>query len=177
MFPFPNGQLGFYRLIRRIGGGGMGDVYLAEDERMGITRQVAIKMIRAEVDPYPDQAATQDAERLFRREMQAITRLDHPGILPLYDFGEARVEETILTYMVMPFRPEGSLANWLPKREATQPLNWEEAASFVKQAAQALQHAHEHGLIHQDVKPANFLLRACSDQDLPDLLLADFGIV
>src|SRR5258707_1154477 len=177
MFPFSSVQLGAYRLIRRIGGGGMGEVYLAEDTRMGFARQVAIKTIRAEVDPYPDQIATKDAERLFRREMQAITKLDHPYILPLYDFGEERVDDTILTYMVMPFRPEGSLANWLQKQSATRSLSLEEAAHFVGQAAQALHHAHSHGLIHQDVKPANFLIRDRSDQALPDILLADFGIV
>ena len=177
MFPFSSGQLGAYRLIRRIGGGGMGEVYLAEDTRMGFARQVAIKTIRAEVDPYPDQAATKDAERLFRREMQAITKLDHPYILPLYDFGEERVDDTVLTYMVMPFRPEGSLANWLQKQSATRSMSLEEVAHFVGQAAQALHHAHSHGLIHQDVKPANFLIRDRSDQALPDILLADFGIV
>jgi serine/threonine protein kinase len=177
MFPFSSGQLGAYRLIRRIGGGGMGEVYLAEDTRMGFARQVAIKTIRAEVDPYPDQAATKDAERLFRREMQAITKLDHPYILPLYDFGEERVDDTILTYMVMPFRPEGSLANWLQKQSATRSMSLEEVAHFVGQAAQALHHAHTHELIHQDVKPANFLIRDRPDQALPDILLADFGIV
>ncbi len=175
MFPFPQGKIGHYHLVRRIGGGGMGEVYLAEEQRMGITRKGAIKTIRAEINQYPDQAAIRDAERLFRREMQAITTLDHPGILPLYDFGEELIEETLLTYMVMPFRPEGSLASWLHKQE--KPLSLEETTHFIGQAAQALQHAHEHGLIHQDVKPANFLLRDRSDQALPDLLLADFGIV
>jgi eukaryotic-like serine/threonine-protein kinase len=177
MLPFPGGQLGSYRLVSRIGGGGMGEVYLAEDKRMGFTRQVAIKMIRAESDIYPDQAANQDAERLFRREMQVIATLDHPFILPLYDFGEERVGDTFLTYMVMPFRPEGSLANWLQKHTATRFLSLEETAHFVEQAAQALQHAHDHNLIHQDVKPANFLIRNRSGQVLPDILLSDFGIV
>ena len=107
--------------------------------------------------------------------MQAIIRLDHPGILPLYDFGEVQIEDTLLTYMVMPFRAEGSLANWLHKQKRR--LSLQETSTFIGQAAQALQHAHEHGLIHQDVKPANFLLRNRSDQPLPDLLLADFGIV
>ncbi len=177
MFPLSNGQLGSYRLIRRIGGGGMGEVYLAEDTRLGLARQVAIKTIRAEVDPYPNQAAAQDAERLFKREIQVIARLDHPFILPLYDYSEVRIDNTILTYMVMPFRPEGSLANWLQKRDPTTPLSVEEAVHFVEQAAQALHYAHSHNLIHQDVKPANFLMRDRSDQALPDILLSDFGIV
>ncbi|HLI68422.1 MAG TPA: serine/threonine-protein kinase, partial [Ktedonobacteraceae bacterium] len=165
---------GPYRLIRRIGGGGMGEVYLAEDTRLGVARQVAIKMVRTEAD---SQAGANETERLFKREMQAIARLDHPYILPLYDFGEERSENVIITYMVMPFRSAGSLADWLNKRDPEKPLNPEEAAHFISQAAQALQYAHAQGLVHQDVKPANFLIRERSDQPLPDIQLSDFGIV
>ena len=176
MFSLSNQQLGTYRLIRRIGGAGVGDVYLAEDERTDITRQVAIKTIRAEFDTYPEKDTTREAERLFRHEMQMVTQLDHPLILPLYDFGEEQIGDTMLTYTVTPFCPEGSLANWLQKREEKEPLSLEETAHFVGQAAQALHHAHTHELIHQDVKPANFLLNDRSNQALPDILLSDFGV-
>ena len=99
----PEGHLlGHYRLVRRIGSGGMGEVYLAEDTR--INRQVAIKVVRAETDVYPNAVATQDASRLFHREMRAIAVLDHPHILPLIDFGEEKDGKSILTYMVMPLR-------------------------------------------------------------------------
>ena len=82
----PEGRLlGHYRLVRRIGSGGMGEVYLAEDTR--ITRQVAIKVVRAEAEAYPDPAAMQDVARLFQREMQAITMLDNPHILPQDRYG------------------------------------------------------------------------------------------
>ena len=171
-------HIGNYQLLRPMGSGGMGEVYLAEDTR--IHRQVAIKVIREEVAPYPDANTSKEAARLFQREMKAISQLDHPHILPLFDFGEETVNRTKLTYMVMPFRQEGSLADWLQERGSAQMLSPQEVAHFVSQAADALQHAHDHQLVHQDVKPSNFLMRRRSGHpshpDLPDLLLADFGI-
>ncbi len=168
-------RLGNYQLLRPMGSGGMGEVYLAEDTR--IHRQVAIKVIREEVAPYPDASTIKEAARLFQREMKAISQLDHPNILPLFDFGEETVNQTKLTYMVMPYRQEGSLADWLQKRSSAQLLSAQEVAYFVSQAADALQHAHDHQLIHQDVKPSNFLIRGRSGHPShPDLLLADFGI-
>jgi len=168
-------QLGRYRFQRLLGSGGMGEVYLATDTI--INRQVAIKVIRADVAPYPDANATQEAARLFQREMKAIAALDHPHILPLYDYGESRVNDETLTYMVMPYRPEGSLTSWLQRRGRTEPLSPQEVTFLVDQAASALQHAHSRQVIHQDVKPANFLIQ--SDEEYlsrPNLLLADFGV-
>jgi eukaryotic-like serine/threonine-protein kinase len=167
-------KIGRYRLLQRIGSGGMGEIYLAEDTQMN--RQVAMKIVRGEIGPYPDPVTMQDAARLFQREMRAITMLDHGSILPLFDFGEEKVNTTVITYMVMPFRKEGSLADWLQRREQTQKLTPQEVAYFIRQAADALQHAHDRGLVHQDVKPSNFLVRDRSGDMLPDLLLADFGI-
>ncbi|HEX7736362.1 MAG TPA: protein kinase [Ktedonobacteraceae bacterium] len=167
-------QLGHYRLMQHIGGGGMGEIYVAQDTR--IERQVALKVVRSEVAPYPDAAATADMQRLFLREMQAITRLDHPRILPLYDFGEERDGNNVVTYMVMPYRPEGSLNDWLQKRGSVARLSFQDVAYFIGQAAEALQHAHDHALIHQDVKTSNFLVRDHPGLPLPDLLLSDFGI-
>src|SRR5712692_4888033 len=94
-------QLNQYRLLRLIGRGGMGEVYLAEDAR--INRQVAIKVVQAEATGYPDAKATQEAARLFQREMKVITALDHPRILQIFDYGEENINRTTLTYMVMPF--------------------------------------------------------------------------
>ncbi len=168
-------QLGRYRFQRLLGSGGMGEVYLATNAT--INRQVAIKVIRADVAPYPDANATQEAARLFQREMKTIAALDHPHILPLYDYDESRVNNETLTYMVMPYRPEGSLTSWLQRRGKAEPLSPQEVASLVDQAASALQHAHNRQVIHQDVKPANFLIQ--SDEEYlsrPNLLLADFGV-
>ena len=173
--PLEGLQLGHYRLTRLIGSGGMGEVYQAEDTR--IARQVAIKVVRSDAEPYPDAEASREANRLFQREMRAITVLDHPHILPLFDFGEENVNKTALTYMVMPLRHEGSLTDWLQRRGNAEKLSLQDIAYFISQAADALQHAHDHQLIHQDVKPSNFLIRNKKDDpNHPDLLLADFGI-
>src|SRR5260370_21556811 len=109
-------QNGRYRLLRLIGKGAMGQVYLAEDTR--IQRQVAIKVIQTEAQPYSGDEATREAVRLFHREAQTIARLNHPHILPLFDFDEASSDGTTPTYMAMPVCPQGSLAEWLRQRTA-----------------------------------------------------------
>jgi serine/threonine protein kinase len=168
-------QLGRYRLSRLLGSGGMGEVYLGEDTH--IRRQVAIKVTRAEATPYPNSEAAKQATRLFQREVRAIAMLDHPYILPLFDYGEQETETTSLTYMVMPYREEGSLSTWLRQRSEKQTLSPQEVAHFIHQAASALIYAHRHQIIHQDVKPSNFLIRNNeTNSQLPDLLLADFGV-
>jgi len=172
--PLETLQNGRYRIIHPLGSGSMGEVYLVDDTR--INRQVAIKVIRTEAAPYPDSNTTQDAARLFEREAKAIARLNHSNILPLYDFGEEIVNGTPLTFMVMPYCPDGSLTTWLQARGSNQPLALQDVAHFLNQATDALQHAHDNGIIHQDVKPQNFLLRGNKNANLPDLLLADFGI-
>ena len=168
-------QIGRYRIVRFLGSGGMGEVYLAEDAR--IEQQVAIKVIRAEVSPYPNKEANQEAARLFQREAKAIAKLDHPHILPLYDYGEQPLGNLTVIYLVMPYRREGSLSDWLRHRNQAGLLSPQEVAHVISQAASALQHAHDQQVIHQDVKPANFLIRHRPEQPTrPDLLLADFGI-
>ena len=77
-------QINHYRILRLLGSGGMGEVYLAEDAR--INQQVAMKVSRTEAVPYPNSSTAQDAVRLFRREARAIARLDHPYILPLFNY-------------------------------------------------------------------------------------------
>ncbi|HLJ36507.1 MAG TPA: serine/threonine-protein kinase [Ktedonobacteraceae bacterium] len=174
--PFDGMQLGRYFLQRLIGSGGMGEVYLAEDTR--IKRQVAIKVIRSEMAPYPDAEATREANRLFEREARAIASLDHSHILTLFDFGESIVNDHTLTYMVMPYYGEGSLGTWLRLRsnDGSQALSLEVTIQILEQAADALQYAHNQQIIHQDVKPQNFLIRGWKDAGVPDLLLTDFGI-
>src|SRR5947209_3712740 len=168
-------HLGPYRLLRLLGSGGMGEVYLAEDPRIG--QQVAIKVIRSEGIAYPESESAKEAIRLFDREAKAIARLDHPNILPLYAYGEETLHDTPLTYLVMPYRKDGTLASWLRQRGSAALLTPAEMAPLVQQAADALQHAHDQQVIHQDIKPTNFLIRLRPDHpNRPDLLLADFGI-
>lgn len=168
-------QLGQYRLLRPLGSGGMGEVYLAEDAR--INQHVAIKVSRSEATPYPHSSTAQDAVRLFQREAKAIARLDHIHILPLFSYGEENVNGMTLIYIVMPYRREGSLSNWLQQRSDNTLLSVQDVVYCISQAADALQYAHENQIVHQDVKPSNFLLRTNKEHPhLPDLLLADFGI-
>ncbi len=164
-------QLGNYRLLRLIGSGGMGEVYLAEDSSSN--RQVAIKVVRTELTTH---VSSTEAMRLFWHEAKAIALLDHPGISPLYDYGEQGVNGAMLTYLVMPYHEEGSLANWLQKGGAAH-LSLQGVEQIVQQAAAALQYAHDHQVVHQDVKPSNFLMRISKGNPKRfDLLLADFGI-
>src|SRR5438876_2396783 len=99
--PLEGLRIGRYHIIRLLGSGGMGEVYLAEDAR--IEQQVAIKVIRGEVSPYPHAQGAKDAARLFQREAKAIAKLDHPHILPLFDYGEEIMDGMTLIYIVMPF--------------------------------------------------------------------------
>ena len=163
-----------YHRMRLLGSGGMGEVYLMQDSR--VSRQVAIKVIRSEVPAYPDRDTITDATRLFQREARAIAALEHSNILPLYDFGEETRDGTTITYMVMPYCADGSLQDWLRQRSNSL-LPPRTVAYLIEQAAEALQYAHDHGVIHLDVKPSNFLLRGNKkNPEHPTLLLADFGI-
>jgi eukaryotic-like serine/threonine-protein kinase len=168
-------QLGHYRLLRLLKSGGMGEVYLAVDTLL--ERQVAIKVIHAGTLRYAGTEAAKDAARLFLREAQAIARLDQTNILPLYDSDEQIVEGISLMYMVMPYRQEGSLADWKRAHFGNQLLPLAAVERIVEQAALALQHAHDRQIIHQDVKPSNFLVQgnAAYPSEL-HLQLADFGV-
>lgn len=169
-------RLGRYQLLRQVSSGGMGTIFLAQDSHM--PRQVAVKVVRIDSDLQQNSASSQQMERPFYREIEAISRLDHPHILPIFDFGKEKIDEATYIYLVMPFRAEGSLAEWLRNHQSNERLSVAETAVLLLQAAEALQHAHDHGIVHQDVKPSNFLLRSRTSQPdaLPDLLLTDFGI-
>jgi TolB-like protein/tetratricopeptide (TPR) repeat protein len=142
-------------MIRReLGAGGMAVVYLAEDSRHG--RTVAVKVLRAEL------AAALGPER-FLREIQIAAGLRHPHIVPLYDSAEADG----LLYYVMPHVEGESLRDRL-RRERQLPVN--DALGIAREVADALAHAHGHGLVHRDIKPENILLEG------GHALVADFGI-
>lgn len=163
--------IGGCRIIRRLGGGGMGEVYLAE--QMSLQRQVAIKLVRPELEVTVSGASV--SER-FAREARAIAAMEHPHILPVYDYGE----KDGLAYLVMAYAPHGSLQEALtpgnPNFRFALPVSLELTGTMLEQAAQALQHAHDRGVLHRDIKPANFLLRAPDASGGIHLLLADFGL-
>jgi eukaryotic-like serine/threonine-protein kinase len=165
-------ELGGCRLIRKIGEGGMGEVYLAEQIKVG-NRQVAVKVMRPDPGAYSMDVA-EDAKRRFEREAATLGALEHPNILPIYDAG---VEDDYF-YIVMQYAPDGSLADCIrgrSRRTLTLPLDAGITVDIVTQVASALQFIHSKKLVHRDVKPANVLT-----QESPDahwrMLLADFGV-
>ncbi|HEY0755892.1 MAG TPA: serine/threonine-protein kinase [Ktedonobacteraceae bacterium] len=170
--------LGKYRIRGFYRQGGMADIYEATDE--SLNRRVAIKLLRIEdFSSSSDLPTRQKLQRQFQSEIRIIAAFDHQHILVLHDHKEDFSVEPPLIYMIMPFQQQGSLAEWLKKRKQTgqPPLSFTEACRLVTQAAEALQYVHEHDIVHQDVKPQNFLLRDSTHQlNLPDILLSDFGI-
>lgn len=190
--------LGGYKLTRLLGSGGMGAVYLAEDQSIG--QQVAMKVIRSDGDEYGSSQGEEWAADRFKLEARAVAKLDHLHILPLYRYGEEETLSGRRAYMVMQYRPEGSLWDWLRRRAGVSsaasmamapalpeglpsswPLSLEETADYLRQAASALQYAHDQGIVHRDIKPANFLLRfdqkgASNADHHAFLLLSDFGL-
>ena len=145
---------GRYTIERELGQGGMATVYLAHDIKHD--RKVAIKVLR------PELAAVIGAER-FLAEIRTTANLQHPHILPLHDSGDA---DGVLFY-VMPFVEGVSLRDRI-SREHQLPLG--DAVRIAGEVADALQYAHEHGVIHRDIKPENILLHG------GHALVADFGI-
>jgi len=146
---------GRYTIEREIGQGGMATVYLAHDARHD--RRVALKVLR------PELAAVVGGER-FLVEIRTTANLQHPHILPLFDSGEA---DSFL-YFVMPYIEGENLRDRITKEKQ---LGVDEAVAIARKVADALDYAHERGVVHRDIKPANILL---SDRGEP--LVADFGI-
>jgi serine/threonine protein kinase/streptogramin lyase len=154
-------RLGAYEIIERIGSGGMAEVYRAK-QRTAFDREVAIKVIRK---GYADD---EDFRARFLREARAISHLAHLNILPLIEFGEGGENDEML-FLVMPYVAGGTLRDRIKKQGGPLPLR--DTARIFSQLCEALEHAHQHGLIHRDIKPSNVLL-----QDGRNVLLADFGI-
>jgi hypothetical protein len=145
-----------YRIIRMLGRGGMGAVYLARD--LTLDREVAIKVVSTSTD-------SRERYDRFRREAKTAAKLSHPNIVPLHAFGEIEG----MPYFVMGYVRGESLAARL-RREGR--IAEEEARRVIGEIAQALDHAHRLGVVHRDVKPDNVLL----DDETGRALLTDFGL-
>jgi serine/threonine-protein kinase len=155
-------QLGQYRLISRLGAGGMGEVYLAEHCMLG--RRCAIKVIR------PEQAGDARVLARFEREVRMTARLSHWNTIEIFDFG--RTEDGAL-YYAMEYLPGLSLENII---EQHGPMPAERVIHLLRQICQSLREAHGLGLIHRDIKPANlFAAQRGGMYDVAKLL--DFGLV
>jgi tRNA A-37 threonylcarbamoyl transferase component Bud32 len=149
-----------YMLLRRLAFGGMGEVWEGTD--VVLDRAVAVKILRAEL-------ADDDAfRRRFRAEARTAGRVPHPGIAAVFDYGETVVAGKGLAYLVMELVPGEALSAILAREGA---LGTDRTLDVVAQAARALHAAHERGVIHRDVKPANLMVT-------PDgrVKVTDFGI-
>jgi serine/threonine-protein kinase len=155
-------KLNQYRLVKLIGSGGMGDVYLAEHQMM--KRPCALKLIR------PDKAADARALARFTQEVQSTAKLSHPNTIEIYDYG--RTDDGTF-YYVMEYLPGMSLQDLI---ERYGPMPAERVIFLLRQACGALAEAHASGLIHRDLKPANIFSASRGGRfDVAKLL--DFGLV
>jgi serine/threonine-protein kinase len=150
----PGSLVGPYRVLEMIGAGGMGEVYLAHDTRLD--RQVALKVLRG-----ADPAGV--ARQRLHREAQAAARLNHPGIAAIHDV----LDEGDRCFIVMEYVEGQSLNAMLDAR-----LSVVQAVGIAAQVADALAYAHERGVIHRDVKPANVRVRPDGSAKLLDLGIA-----
>lgn len=153
--------VGEYTILDELGRGGMGVVYRARDRRLN--RIVALKMIRSW-----DDADEREVKR-FRVEAEAVARMQHPGIVQIFEIGEwqSRPDEPPLPYFTMEYCPGGTLSRKLSKN----PVAPKQAAEWLEQIARAIAAAHDAGIVHRDIKPGNILFGA--DQVLK---VTDFGL-
>ena len=151
---------GKYEILHRLGAGGMGEVYLAEDRSLG--RKVAVKRL------LPMGRGSRAGIERFLREARAIAALDHPGVITIYELETEGVDP----YLVMEYL-EGEDLGTLVRREG--PLELEKALEIVKAVGEALAYAHKRGIVHRDVKPSNILLDKKGSPKLLDFGLAQVG--
>jgi transcriptional regulator with GAF, ATPase, and Fis domain len=157
--------VGSYRLVRALGSGGMGEIWLASHRLL--VRPAAVKLIRHDVAPG---AAREQLVRRFEREAHVTAGLRSPHTVQLYDFG---VTDSGSFYYVMEYL-EGLDLHRLVKRFGSQPAA--RVIAFLRQACRSLAEAHERGLVHRDIKPANmFVTRLGTEYDYVKIL--DFGVV
>ena len=154
-YPLPS-RIGHYTVIRVLGHGGMGVVYLAE--QAALKRQVALKVIRHGVNATPAEVAR------FRAEAEAVARLQHPNIVQIHEVGDSGG----VYYLVLEYVEGGSLDRHL----AGTPQEPRAAARLIETLASAVHHAHRRGILHRDLKPANVLIDAQGQPKVTDFGMA-----
>jgi serine/threonine protein kinase len=143
-----------YHILERLGEGGMAEVYKAID--LNLDREVAIKFLRTDPKNF------EKSRKRFEIEAKALAKLDHPNIVRVLDYGDYQGRP----YLVMEYIPSGNLKQHLGK-----PMPWKQACSIIIPIAKALQYAHDHHILHRDVKPSNILMKADGTP-----MLTDFGV-
>ncbi|MFD5182410.1 protein kinase [Streptomyces sp. NPDC058372] len=151
---------GRYRLTRRLGRGGMAEVFAAEDVRLG--RTVAVKLLRSDLAEDPVSKAR------FTREAQSVAGLNHHAVVAVYDSGEDRVGNSTVPYIVMEIVEGHTIRDLLVNAEAPGP---EQALIIVSGVLEALAYSHQHGIVHRDIKPANVIITHAGA-----VKVMDFGI-
>jgi serine/threonine protein kinase/tetratricopeptide (TPR) repeat protein len=157
--PLEGDRFGPYRVVRLIGEGGMGSVYLAEQSRP-IHREVALKVVKLGMD-------TQQVVARFESERQALALMDHPNIAHVYEAGTSELGRP---YFVMEYVNGVPVTNYCDEHL----LSTRERLELFGQVCLALQHAHQKGVIHRDIKPSNVLVTVQDDKPFPKVI--DFGI-
>ena len=155
----PGSQIGRYKLLSILGEGGMGIVYLAEQEGQ-IKRKVALKVIKPGMD-------SKRVVRRFETERQALALLDHPNIAQVY---EAGTTESGRPYFVMEYVNGSPITEYCDRHR----LSIEERLILFREVCAGLQHAHQKGIIHRDIKPSNVLVSVGGDRAIPKII--DFGV-
>ncbi len=150
-------QIGRFTIVRFLGGGGNGLVYLATDSNL--KRDVALKV------PRPETFLTPELRSRFVREGQAVAPFKHPNLVPVHEAGEANA----IPYLVSEYCPGGTLADRLRNRRGG--IGFEEAAELIGQLAAGVQYIHDNQVIHRDLKPGNILF---DDAGIPRI--TDFGL-
>ena len=151
---------GRYELLELIGVGGMADIYKARD--ITEDRVVAVKILKTEF------AASEDFMRRFRNESKAIALLSHPNIVKIYDVGFTEK----LQFIVMEYIDGINLSEYISKQGV---LKWKDVVHFTMQILKALQHAHDRGIVHRDIKPQNVMLLADGTIKVMDFGIARFN--
>lgn len=168
-----------FEIIKRIPGGGMGEIQLARDLYKN-NAYVVLKFMKTQnvSDDPAELAKFEKARERFTREIQIAMKLDHPHILPFLGYGYMLHAGNRQLYLVTPYMPNGALSDITGRKKQ---LEWslEETIDIIVQVAEGLEymHTHPHRIVHLDVKPGNVLLRPPQRQKrVADVLLCDFGL-